>query len=875
MMQTKVARLVLLCLAFAVPSLAAATEVLAGRLPPGVTPLHYEIRIVPDAQALSFDGRAVIDLEVQDATRVITLNALDLEIARAELDGVPVSGVGIDADGQVARFELAEPVAPGRHRLAIDYSGKIYNTAMGLFAVDYDGPAGKRRMLTSQFQVADGRRFAPMWDEPAAKATFALEVVIPAGQVAYSNMPALDIKVEGDRQRVRFATSPRMSSYLLHLSVGELDRLAQPVAGVDAGIVTRRGAADTGRYALEATARILPWYNAYFGTPYPLPKLDQIAVPGSSQFFGAMENWGAIMYFEPYLLVDQARTSVSDRRIVFLIVAHEIAHQWFGNLVTMEWWDDLWLNEGFASWMQGKVEAALLPGNKPALQFVNDTREYALRRDASAATRPIVRPVPSVEAANQSFDAISYSKGPAVLNMLEDYLGEAGFREGIRRYLRAHAFGNAVTEQLWAELAAATGQPVKEIAHDFTLQPGVPMVTVETSACRDGRTPVTLAQQRFETGARDPRLYTWTIPVRLRSTDGGSVTTVQLGKDGKPVTTSVDGCGVVVVNTGQAGYFRTRYSEADLMRLRAAFGGLDEVDRLGLLNDVWSLGEAGELPVTQYLDLASVVTADSDPLILLQLTRTFARIDRLFEGSPEQGAWRAHARARLQPAFARVGWLPIDGEGDNAALLREQLIHTLGRLEDPVVLAEARQRFGRAAQALDALPPAIRTAVINVVARHADGATWDEIRRRAIAAGEPVEKQELWRALGAARDPELAARTLEFAISPEAPRDSAAAMIAQVSYEHPELAFDFAVRHEAKVLDLVEASSRHSFIPLLAAQSFDPAMVEKVWAYAERSLPADARRSADTAMADIRYRAEVRARQVPVLERWVGSQAAT
>jgi aminopeptidase N len=269
------------------------------------------------------------------------------------------------------------------------------------------------------------------------------------------------------------------------------------------------------------------------------------------------------------------------------------------------------------------------------------------------------------------------------------------------------------------------------------------------------------------------------------------------------------------------------------------------------------------------------VTTDSDPLILLQLTRTFARIDRLFEGSPEQAAWRVHARVRLQSVFTRVGWLPVEGEGDNVALLREQLIHALGWLEDPVVLAEARQRFALAARAPDALPPSIRTAAIHVVARHADAATWDEIRRRAMAAAEPVEKQELWRALGAARDAALAARTLEFAISPEAPRDSAVAMIAQVSYEHPELAFDFAVRHEEKVLALVEASSRHSFIPLLAAPSFDPAMIEKVRAYAERSLPADARQSADMAMADIRYRADVRAKQLPALERWVGSMAAT
>jgi aminopeptidase N len=865
----------LLCLALALPLGTQATEDRPGRLPQGITPLHYEIRIEPDAQALTFDGRVVIELEVRDATRVITLNAVDLEIPHAELDGVPVSGIEIDAAGQVARVGLAEPVAPGRHRLAIDYSGRIHTSAMGLFAVDYDSPAGKRRMLTSQFQVADARRFAPMWDEPAAKATFALEVVVPVGQSAYSNMPVIGTRIDGDRQSVRFATSPRMSSYLLHLSVGEFDRLAQVTAGVDSGIVTRRGAAETGRFALEATARILPWFNDYFGTPYPLPKLDQIAVPGSSQFFGAMENWGAIMYFEPFLLVDPKRSSMSDRRTVFVVVAHEVAHQWFGNLVTMEWWDDLWLNESFASWMEGKVEAALHPDNKPALQFVNDTREFALRRDASAATRPIVRPVPSVEAANQAFDAISYSKGPAVLNMLEDVLGEAGFRDGIRRYMRAYAFGNAVTDGLWAELAAATGQPVKEIAQDFTLQPGVPLVTVTTGACRQGRTPVTLAQQRFETGAKDPRQYTWMIPVRVRSTDVSGVTTIQLGRDGKPVTAEIPGCGAVIANTGQAGYFRTKYAEPDLERLRVAFDELSEVDRLGLLNDTWSLGEAGEVPVTSYLDLASFVAADSDPLILLQLTRTLVRIDRLFDGSPAQESWRIHARARLQPAFARVGWLPAADEGDNVGLLREQLIRALGRLEDPAVLVESRQRFARAVQSPEALPPAIRSAVIHVVASHADAATWDEIRRRAAAATEPVEKQELWRALGAARDPVLAARTLEFAISPDAPRDSAAAMIAQVSYEHPELAFAFVVRHEKNVLGLVEASSQHSFIPLLAAQSFDPTLIEKVRAYAERSLPADARRSADIAMADIRYRADVRAKQLPVLERWVGSMAAT
>jgi aminopeptidase N len=868
-MRPAIIRLLPILCAIAVSHPAAAAEARPGRLPPGVTPVHYQIRIEPDAHALRFAGSAAIDVDVQDATQLITLNTADLDIASAELDGVRAAGIELDAAGQVARLRFAEPVAPGRHRLTIDYAGRIYTSAMGLFAVDYDTAAGRRRMLTTQFEVADGRRFAPMWDEPAAKATFDLEVVLPAGQSAYSNMPVAETRTEGDRQRVRFATSPQMSSYLLHLTVGELERISRTVAGVDVGVVTRKGAAESGRYALEAAVRILPWFNDYFGTPYPLPKLDMIAVPGSSQFFGAMENWGAIMYFEPVLLVDPRLSSTSDRQTVFAVVAHEVAHQWFGNLVTMEWWDDLWLNEGFAAWMGGKVEAALRPESEPALLFVNDVREPALRRDASPATHPVVQPVSSIAAANQAFDVISYSKGRAVLRMIEDALGEAGFRDGIRRYMGRHAYGNAVTDRLWAELAAATGLPVTEIAHDFTLQPGVPLVTVQTAGCVDGRTSVTLSQSRFETGPRDPHRYAWRIPVRIQSVGTGVVTTVTLGKDGAPATAAVPGCGAIAVNTGQAGYFRTKYAEHDLQRLRGAFDSLADVDRLGLLHDTWALGEAGELPATQYLELAGAVAADANPLIVIQQARTLASIDHLFKGSAEQAGWRAFARARLQPAFVRVGWLPASGEADNVALLREELIRALGSLEDAAVLAEARERFASAAKAPYALPAAIRRPVLDVVAQNADAGTWEAIRRRAAAATDPVEKQQLWRALGAARDPGLASRALRLALSADAPQEFAVALIAQVSIEHPERAFEFAVANEGALLALVEAASRETFIPSLASTSADAAMIARVREYAERSLPTDARQAAEQSMADIRFRAEAAARQRPLLERWV------
>jgi aminopeptidase N len=865
---------ILLCCAMAVIGTAGAAESRPGQLPTGVVPVHYDIRVEPDAEALIFVGQVGIDLEVQRATPTITLNALDIEISRATLDGSRAATVAFDRAMQTTTLTFDEPVAPGRHRLEIDYTGRIQTTATGLFAVDYDTPGGARRMLTTQFEVADARRFAPMWDEPSAKATFALEVVLPGEQSAYSNMPVAAEGIEGGKRRIRFANSPRMSSYLLHLSTGELERISRTVAGVDVGVVTRKGASESGRQALEAAAEVLPWFNDYFGTPYPLPKLDMIAVPGSSQFFGAMENWGAIMYFEPYLLVDPRLSSESDRQLVFATVAHEVAHQWFGNLVTMDWWDDLWLNEGFATWMEAKAERALHPERDTGLQVVNGIRESALRSDASSATHPVVQPVPTVEAASQAFDAIAYSKGSAVIHMLEDALGEAGFRAGIRRYLAKYAYTNAATDQLWTELAAATGQPVVDIAHDFTLQPGVPLVSVSTGACANGRTMVTLSQGRFETGPKSARNVTWRIPVHLRSHRSDAVTSALLEKNGAPLTVSVDGCGPVIVNAGHAGYFRVRYTEMDSLALRAVFDDLAEIDRLGILNDAWALGEAGEVPITNYLELAAAIGSDSHPFIVIQLARTLVSIDRLLDGSGVQAEWRAYARQRLRPTFERIGWLSVDGEAEAVALLRETLIRALGRLDDPDVIAEARARFAGGAKMPEALPAAIHRPVQDTVALHADRDAWNEIRDRAKAASGPVERQRLLLALGAARDPALAARTLELALTQEVPTTFAANLIAAVSSEHPELAFEFAVVHEGAVLDRVEASSRWAFIPMLPANSADAAMAEKVQAYVERSVPPDARQAAAVAMAEIRFRAGVKARQQPALEAWMRRAAA-
>jgi aminopeptidase N len=524
--------------------------------------------------------------------------------------------------------------------------------------------------------------------------------------------------------------------------------------------------------------------------------------------------------------------------------------------------------------MADKVEDALHPERKRALQVVNGSWQSALRLDAGAATHPIVQTIDSVDAANQAFDAIAYDKGSAIVRMLEDVLGEDGFREGIRRYVKRYAYGNATTDELWAELAAATGQPVADIAHDFTRQPGVPLVSVARTPCADGRTSITLSQGRFETGPRARERQTWRIPVRLESLGSGARTNVLLGKDGAPATTTIDGCSPVVVNAGQAGYFRTRYAESDLTALAAEFDKVAEIDRLGLLNDAWALGEAGELPVTSYLELAEAVPTDSDPVILIQLTETLTHIDRLFDGSAGQTAWRAYARSRLQPVFARIGWTPVATESEATALLRESLIRSLGRFDDAAVLAEARHRFARSRTSPDALPAAIREAAIAVVARHADDATWNELLSRARAAAEPIEQQRLFAALGLALDPALVSRALTLAVSGGVPSAFASEVIDAASTEHPKLVFDFAVAHEKQVLDLVDIPSRWLFIPALAETSAEPAMIGQVRDYAQRSIPADARQTADRVVADTEFRAAVKARQLPALQVWVAQAVA-
>jgi aminopeptidase N len=844
------------------------------QLPRDVRPTHYEVVATPDAPALTFQGKALISIEVLEPTARITLNALDLTFSGAQLLGGPAtpglapSGIAVDAGAQTATFTFASALPKGAYRLALDYTGKIATQAVGLFALDYETPAGRKRGLFTQFENSDARRFIPSWDEPSYKATFTLTVLVPRGELAVSNMPVLKrTDVAADRSRVEFAPSPRMSTYLLFLAVGELDRATTRAGETEIGVVTKKGALDQAAFALESSATVLREYNDYFGTPYPLPKLDNVAGPGRSQFFGAMENWGAIFSFEHILLLDPSISTEADRQGVFKVAAHEIAHQWFGNLVTMSWWDDLWLNEGFASWMSGRTTEKLYPEWNTVLGAVKE-RENAMTRDALVTTHPVVQHVETVEQASQAFDAITYEKGEAVIRMLEGYVGPEAWRTGVRSYMKRHAYGNTVSDDLWREVEAAAGKPITAIAHDFTLQPGVPLVRVSEGPCSGGARVVTLTQGEFSKDQPDKKPLVWQVPVILKPLGAGEA--VRTLVKGGEATVSVPGCEPLIVNAGQSGYYRTLYSPPQFTRIVTSFASLPAVDQLGILTDTWALGRVGLQPASAVLELAEATPKEADPQIWGQIADTFASLDRHFRREPAARAlFRSFAIARLSPILGKVGWTAGAGERAPVAILRNELIETLGALGDRAVIDEARRRYAAQAQDPSALPGPLRKTIVGVVARHADAATWDGLHAAARAEKTPLVRERLYFLLSSTEDEALARRALDLSLTAEPGATTSAEMISAVSREHPDLAFDFAMRHMAAVNERIDATSRSRYYARLAGESGDPAMLEKLKAYATAHLEAKSRRETETVVAQIKDRIRIRTQVLPAIGAWL------
>jgi aminopeptidase N len=843
-------------------------------LPDDVEPIEYRIDVTPDPLAPTFTATVEIDLDVRRATSRIVLNSAELVIDRAALGGeARAPAIAYDEQGETATFAFAHPIARGRHTLTLAYHGLIHDQPEGLFALKYATPQGEARALFTQFESTDARRFVPCWDEPARKAVFRLSATLPAGLVPVGNMPvaAAEPRAGGTLQHVRFAPTPRMSSYLLYFGAGDFERVHRDVGGVDVGVVVKRGDTASAAYALDAAAALLPYFDGFFGVRYPLPKLDMIAGPGDSVSFGAMENWGAIFYFERDLLVDPRIATAQDRQDVFLTIAHEMAHQWFGDLVTMDWWDDLWLNEGFATWMENKAAAQLHPEWKPWLQTLRG-KDRAMGTDARAGTHPVVVPVRDELQSDDGFDEITYEKGAQVIRTLEATIGADAFRAGVRRYMARHAYGNTVTDDLWREMDDGPGHPLARIAHDLTLQPGVPLVRERAVSCRAGRTELALVQDEFRISGDAVPARQWHVPVALATPHGQAVHTIVAGA--APRHASVPGCDPVLLNAGQAAWFRSRYTDPALAALAARMPELAPDDQLGLLADTEAFALHGELPMGTLADLLQRVPADADPVVALALVERLRGLDRLAAGQPAQPALRRFALGLLQPFARRTGWEPAAGEGANEARLREALLEALGDLGDPAVVAAARTRFERFLEVPASLTAATRRIVLHVAATNADARTWAALHELARGASTHLERNEYYALLAIADDPTLATQALDVALSGEPPATTPAAMLRAAAEAHPRLAFGVIAGRWDRVEPLLGADSARSAVPRLLEQAADAELLPQLEAFAAAHVPPTARRGIRKAAAAIGDRAGQRVARLPELSRWLETRDA-
>ena len=843
-----------------------------GKLPKQVVPLEYSIRIVPNIDKLTFTGTETVKLDVRSPVRELMLNALEIEIANASIDDKPIpkGAIKIDNKNELLTIALPSQLPAGLHMLALSFSGKINQQGRGLFYMRYqeEGTGAKKIALGTQFEATDARSFFPCWDEPSFRARFQLTAVVPENWLAVSNMPVESERKIDKGKEVRFATTPPMASYLNVFVAGELDSIETKAAGTQIRVIATKGKAEWGRYALESTAQILEYFNDYFGVPYPLPKLDQIAIPGG--FGGAMENWGGITYYESALLFDPEKSSAATQQRIYEVIAHETAHQWFGDLVTMAWWDNLWLNEGFASWMGTKCTSRFNPQWEVWLENViprdptrrtGISRELEMEGDARSTTHGIQQPIANEAEANSAFDDITYRKGQAFLLMLESFLGENAFRDGIRRYMAAHKYSNSTTADLWNALSDASGKPVGEIAAAWTEQPGFPVVNVK------------LTQERFTIHFPNAPMLQWKIPL-----------TYFLVGDAKPqsrlMTGRIDNFpGVpsdraIKLNADGAGNYRIEYDETSWKLLLDALPKLNVPDRVNLLGDAWALVQSNRAPLSLYLDLIEKLPSLSELAEREQIINTFDFINRLLVASSAREKFQPGARSILRPSFDQLGWEPKKDETPRAASLRGSLIAALGDLNDQEIVAGCRERFQKYVVDPPSLAPDLRAPIFSVVGHYADEATWNKLRELGLATTSTEEKQNYYDALAGARDPKLAAKTLQISLTDELPTSRAIFLVGKVARSggHPDLAWEFAKAHMKALLAKTDALAANNYAPSLFSFFSELSRAAELRAYAKTNLPATSAKEVAKAVDEIDFRAEFKNRLASQLTAWIDNQ---
>ena len=847
-----------------------------GKLPKEVAPTDYSIRIVPKIDQFTFTGTETVRLNVRSPVHQLVLNTLELKIEAASVDGkdLPASAIKTDKEKELLMLTLPLKLAQGGHTLALRFSGKINQQGQGLFYMRYQeqGSGAPKVMLGTQFEATDARRFFPCWDEPVFRARFQLSAVVPENWLAVSNMPIESERKITEGKEVRFAATPPMSSYLNVLVAGELDLIEARSDSTQVRVIATKGKAELGRYALEATAQILQYYNDYFGVPYPLPKLDQIALPGG--FGGAMENWGGITYYESALLFDPKNSSTETKQNIYEVIAHEVAHMWFGDLVTMAWWDNLWLNEGFASWMGTKCTAHFNPQwevwlrrNLPRdpTRRIGIAKEQAMESDARSTTHAIQQHIATEAEANSAFDDITYKKGLSFLRMLESFLGEDVFRDGIRGYIAAHQYSNTTTADLWNALSDASKKPVGDIAAGWTEQPGFPVVTVKRET--DGK--VRLTQKRFTVNFKNAPPLEWKIPLTYLVIGQPPATLLMTGKT--EILENIPADRAVKLNVKGAGNYRVEYDETSWSLLLQAVPTLGVEDRVNLLSDAWALVQADRAPASHYFQLAEKLPASTEIAEREQIINVLAFINGLLAGNPEREKFQRYAQSLLRPTFEILGWEPKQGEPPTAAHLRASLISALGDLNDPEIIAGCRERFEKYLANPASLAPDLRPAVFAVVCRYADEKTWTKLHQLGLTTTSIEEKQNYYNALGCVTDPKLVKKTLAIALTDELPTSRATSLVPKVARDsgHPDIAWKFARTNMKALLAKIDAASANRYASSLFTFFSDDLRADELKTYAKNNLPPASAPEVAKVVDEVQFRSEFKKRLVTQLNTWL------
>jgi aminopeptidase N len=727
----------------------------AQRLPGGVRPDHYSLTITPDLGRARFAGSETIEVVLDAPVSAITLNAAEIEFGAVRAIAAPDAAgqtamVTLDAAKQQATFTFARPLPAGRATLEIAYTGIINEKLRGF----YLSRSKVRSYGVTQFEATDARRAFPSFDEPALKATFNVNLVLDATDTAISNtviMSDAPGPVAG-KHTVAFATTPRMSTYLVAWLVGDYKCSEGRQDGVPIRVCATPDKVGLTQFALDAAKWDLRYYDRYFGIKYPLAKLDLVAIPDFEA--GAMENFGCITFRETEMLVDRKSGSLDARKEVAQTVAHEIAHQWFGDLVTPAWWDDIWLNEGFATWMESKATAQW----QPKWGYAEDAaleKDHTMNVDAGRTTRAIRTRAETPAEIDELFDEIAYGKAGAVIAMVENWEGEDVFRKGVQAYLAAHAYGNATAEDFWSVQARVSGMPVDAVMRSFVDQPGVPLVSVEG----DG-TPV--RQRRLLSSGPSTRAgqqdEAWTIPLCFT----GAPCTLLRPDSG--LSGSSSAASSTYANSGDKGYYRTAYPRAELARLEAsAETALTVPERIGLLGDQWALVQASQGTIGDFLDLVLAVKRDANPRVMGLALGKLALVEEKFANDADRSRLNAIVKRELGPVYAALGTAKHNAAGQ--AQLREELFEALGRAHDPAVLAEAERVTQELFAKKKASDPAIADAAVALASVRGDGAMYAALMKVADTASDPDLKASALTALTRFESPDLVQRTLEYAVS--------------------------------------------------------------------------------------------------------------